>query len=59
MVMLGLVRVFSVLAFLGVVLAEDTSKVITLTESNFDETISAHKYILVEFCMSLLCERMC
>ncbi|KAH9277849.1 Protein disulfide-isomerase 2 [Echinococcus granulosus] len=43
------VFVLVALALFAVVLADDTSKVIVLTESNFDETISAHKYVLVEF----------
>ncbi|KAL5104324.1 Protein disulfide-isomerase [Taenia crassiceps] len=47
--MLGLVFVLGVLASLDIVQAGDTSKVIILTEGNFDETISAHKYVLVEF----------
>ncbi|KAM3183088.1 hypothetical protein ACTXT7_011050 [Hymenolepis weldensis] len=37
------------LAFIGIALADDVSNVLVLHEKNFDETIKAHKYILVEF----------
>ncbi|KAM7533538.1 hypothetical protein Aperf_G00000120367 [Anoplocephala perfoliata] len=45
------VRLWSLffLAFFGFGIADDTSKVLVLTEQNFDETIKANKYILVEF----------
>lgn len=38
------------LGFIGIALADDASNVLVLHEKNFDETIKANKYILVEFC---------
>ena len=35
---------------ISLTVGDEPSKVIVLTESNFDEAISSHKYILVEFC---------
>ncbi|VDM32186.1 unnamed protein product [Hydatigera taeniaeformis] len=48
-VMFGLVLVLGVLVSLHTAYGDDVSKVIVLTESNFDETISSHKYVLVKF----------